>query len=301
MFDIDDFKGVNDKYGHQTGDEVLVKLTKEAKKCIGKGDIIGRYGGEEFIVLLPNVNKEKAMNMAEKIRANVEDAKILGDKRKVTISIGIAMSDYESLNNEEIIERADQALYKAKHEGKNRYIFWEKDYGISSNTNNDLTGVLSGNAAKDYNLASILKELANIVKYRADKNEKIYKFILKIMQVIECETATVFIVKDKKIVNMYSKERSKEGWYVVEKFNFKLIYNTIEEEKGQYLIDWESMDNYNHYGIPDWRSVCITPIICNGEILAILYLSVSVNKKEYTCNDYNLLNCFAEIGIPIFF
>ena len=61
------------------------------------------------------------------------------------------------------------------------------------------------------------------------------------------------------------------------------------------------MDNYNHYGIPDWKSVCITPIICNGEILAVLYLSVSVNKKEFTCNDYNLLNCFAEIGIPIFF
>ena len=143
MFDIDDFKGVNDKYGHQTGDEVLVKLTKEVNKCIGKADIIGRYGGEEFIVLLPNVNKEKAMNMAEKIRINIDDAKILGDKRKVTISIGIAMSAYELLNNEEIIERADQALYKAKHEGKNRSILWEKDYGISTNSNNDLTGVLS--------------------------------------------------------------------------------------------------------------------------------------------------------------
>ena len=301
MFDIDDFKGVNDKYGHQTGDEVLVKLTKEVEKCISKRDIIGRYGGEEFIVLLPNVNKEKAINMAEKIRINVENAKILGDKRKVTISIGIAMSANESLNNQEIIERADQALYKAKNEGKNRYILWEKDYGTSCSINNDLTGVLSGNATKDYNLASILKELANIVKYRGNKEEKMYEFILKIMQVIECETATVFIVKDKKIVNMYSKQRSYDGWCVVEKFNYKLIYTSIEEEKGRYLVDWENMDNYNHYGIPDWRSVCITPIICNGEILALLYLSVSVNKKEFICSDYNLLNCFAEIGIPIFF
>lgn len=301
MFDIDDFKGVNDNYGHQTGDEVLVKLTKEVKKCIGKGDIIGRYGGEEFIVLLPNVNKEKAINMAERIRDNVEDARILGDKRKVTISMGIAMSAYEPLNSEEIIERADQALYKAKHEGKNRCILWKNNYGISSNTNNELTGVLSGNATKDYNLALILKEVANVVKYGCDKEEKKYKFILKIMQVIECETATIFIVKDKKIVNMYSKERSKENWYVVEKFNFKLIYKTIEEEKGSYLVDWESMDNYNHYGIPDWKSICITPIIWNDQILAVLYLSVSVNKKEFTLNDYNLLNCFAEIGVPIFF
>ena len=300
MFDIDDFKGVNDRYGHQTGDEVLVKLTREVKKCTGREDIIGRYGGEEFIILLPNTNKEKALNMAEKIRVNVEDAKILGDKRNITISIGIAISDNESLTSEEIIGRADQALYKAKHEGKNRCILWENDYGICSSTSNELTGVLTGNATKDYNLALILKELANIIKYRGNKEEKIYKFILKIMQVIECETATAFIVKDKKIVNMYSKERTKSGWYVVEKFNFKLIYQAMEEEKGRYLVDWESMDNYNHYGIPDWRSVCITPIMCDGEILAILYLSVSVNKKEFTCNDYNLLNCFAEIGIPIF-
>ena len=301
MFDIDDFKSVNDRYGHQVGDEVLVKLTKEVKKCIGKEDIIGRYGGEEFIVLLPNVNKEKAMNMAEKIRTSVESAKILGDKRKVTISIGISMSAYELLNNEEIIKRADQALYKAKHEGKNRCVLWEKEYGISINSNNDLTGILSGNAAKDYNLALVLKGLADIVKYRDDKEQKIYKFILKIMQVIKCETAAVLIVKDKKIVNKYSKKREEDAWDKVEKFNFKLIDNTIKEERGVYLIDWDSMDNHNQYGIPDWKSVCITPVICNGEILAILYLSVSVNKKEFTCNDFNLLNCFAEIALPIFF
>lgn len=300
MFDIDDFKGVNDKYGHQTGDEVLVKLTTEVNKCIDKGDIIGRYGGEEFILLLPNVNKEKAMNMAEKIRTNVEEAKILGDKRNVTISIGIAMSAHESLNSQEIIERADQALYKAKNEGKNRYVLWKDDYGISNNTNNELTGVLSGNATKDYNLVLIIKEVANIVKYKGNKEDKIYEFILKVMQVIECENATTFILRDKKIINMYSKSRTKEGWCVVEKFNFKLIYETIEKEKGRYLIDWESMDNNNEYGIPDWKSVCITPIICNGEILAVLYLSVSVNNKEFTLNDYNLLNCFAEISVPIF-
>lgn len=300
MFDIDDFKGVNDKYGHQTGDEVLVKLTTEVNKCIGKSDIIGRYGGEEFILLLPNVNREKAISMAEKIRSNVEAAKILGDKRNVTISIGIAMSSSEALNNQEIIERADQALYKAKNEGKNRCVLWEKDYGISTSSNNELTGVVSGNATRDYNLAVILKEVANIVKCKGEKEQKIYQLILKIMQVIEAETATAFIVKENKIVNMFSKSRAKDGWYVVEKFNFKLIYETIEEEKGRYLIDWESMDNYNHYGIPDWKSVCITPVICNGEILAVIYLSVSVNKREFTLNDYNLLNCFSEIGVSIF-
>lgn len=300
MFDIDDFKGINDRYGHQTGDEVLIKLTQKVKESIGKSEVFGRYGGEEFIILCPSTNKEKAINLAEKIRINVEDAKILGDKRNVTISIGIALSAHESLSSEEIIERADQALYKAKNDGKNRYVLWENECGISSNTNNELTGILSGNVTKDYNLALILKEVANIVKYAGYRDEKIYSLILKIMQAIECETATAFIVSDKKIINIYSKSRIKDGWNIVEKFNFKLIYQVIEEGKGVYLIDWDSMENYNHYGIPDWKSICITPVLWNGRVLAVLYLSVSVNKKEFICNDYNLLNCFADISIPIF-
>ncbi len=301
MFDIDDFKGINDTYGHQTGDEVLVRLVKEVKKCIGKDDIIGRYGGEEFIILCPDSNEEKAISKAEKIRINVEDARILGDKRNVTISIGIAMSANESLSNDEMIGRADQALYKAKNEGKNRYVLWEKEGSISSNINNELAGVLSGNMTKDYSFALVLKEVSNLVKYKGDKTEKIYKFISKVMQVIECETATVFDVKDKKIINSYSKLRNEDGWYMTEKFNWNLIYKVIEEEKGTYLIDWETMGNYNQYGMPEWKSICIVPILCDGSILSVLYLSTPVNKKEFGCNEYNLLNCFAEVGTSIFY
>ncbi|OOM73491.1 diguanylate cyclase [Clostridium sp. BL-8] len=300
MFDIDDFKGINDTYGHQTGDEVLVRLVKEVKKCIGKDDIIGRYGGEEFIILCPDINEDEAIRKAENIRLNVEEAKILGDKRNVTISIGIAMSVNELLSSDEMIGRADQALYKAKNEGKNRYVLWEKEESISRNINNELAGVLSGNMAKDYSFALDLKGVANLVKYKGDKIDKIYIFISKVMQVIECEIATVFEVKDKKIINNYSKLRNEDGWYTTEKFNWNLIYKVIEEEKGMYLIDWETMGNYNQYGMPEWKSICIVPIVCNGRILSVVYLSIPVNKKEFGCNEYNLLNCFAEVGTPIF-
>ena len=302
MFDIDDFKGVNDKYGHQVGDEVLIKLTREVKKTISKNDIIGRYGGEEFIVLLPNCDKNKAISVAEKIRTNVDDAKILGEKRKVTISIGIAMSNNERISSDEIVKRADQALYRAKHEGKNRCILWDGESGISSNTNtsNELSGVLTGNATKDYNFMSIIKDVASIVKSRADREQKMYEFVLKIMQIIECESVALFIIKYGKIVNILSKDRSKDGWNISEKFNFKLVYKTIEDKRGTYQVDWDNMGRQDKYGIPDWKSVCITPVICNDEILALIYVSVSVNNKEFTEAELNQLNFFADIGVPIF-
>ncbi|WP_294404448.1 diguanylate cyclase [uncultured Clostridium sp.] len=302
MFDIDDFKGVNDKYGHQVGDEVLIKVTREVQKSISKNDIIGRYGGEEFIVLLPNCDKNKAINVAEKIRTNVDDARILGEKRKVTISIGIAMSNNERISSEEIVKRADQALYRAKHEGKNRCILWDGESGISSNTNtsSELSGVLTGNATKDYNFMSIIKDVASIVKSRADREHKMYEFVLKIMQIIECENVALFIIKNGKIVNILSKDCLKDGWNISEKFNFKLVYKTIEDKKGMYQVDWDNMGKQDKYGIPDWKSVCITPVICKDEILALIYVSVSVNNKEFTEAELNQLNFFADIGIPIF-
>ena len=301
MFDIDDFKGINDKYGHQTGDEALIKLVKEVEKCLGSKDIIGRYGGEEFIILCPSIDREMAFNKAERIRANVEDAKILGDKRAVTISVGIAMCSYESLlSSDDIIERADQALYRAKNEGKNRCILWKKECDVSVNISDELTGVISGTGTKEYKLALMLKDVATIIKNNGKKEDKIYSFLLKIMQVIECEIATVFILKDKKLLNKYSKMKMKDGFYQTEKFNFKLIKKVIEEKKGMYLIDWESTVNYDEYDMPEWKSICMIPIICNGKVVAVLYLSSSVTQKEFNYSDYNLLNCFAEVGTPIF-
>lgn len=303
MFDIDDFKGVNDKYGHQIGDEVLIKLTREVENTIGKNDIIGRYGGEEFIVLVSDADKNKACIMAEKIRSNVEKAKILGDKRKITISIGVAMSNHERMNSEEIVNRADQALYRAKHEGKNRYVLWSEETGLvtATNTNTELSGVLTGNTAKDLNFMSIIKEVSLIVKSKESKEKKMYNFILKIMQIIECENIALFIIKNGMIINILNKDRSKDGWNKNEKFNFQLVYRVIAQMKGIYQIDWNNIKvKKDKFGIPDWKSICITPVICNGVILAIIYASVSVNKKEFTSIELNQLNFFADMGIPIF-
>lgn len=301
MFDIDDFKGVNDKYGHQTGDEVLVKLTKEVKRCITKKDIIGRYGGEEFIVLLPDTDESKALSIAEKIRINVENAKILGEKRPVTISVGIAMNEY-SLNQEEIVQRADEALYKSKYDGKNRCTLWKKKYVVSnSKVNSDeLIGILSGNITKDYNLFSTLKDISGLVKVKDSNENRIYKFMSKIMQIIECDTVTIFIVENENIINTFSKVRAKEGFVIAERFNFDSVYKCISKKKGFCLVDWANIDNHNIHGIPDWKSLCMCPVVYEDNVVAVVYLSISVNNKEFGTADLNLLNCFADVALPIF-
>ena len=302
MFDIDDFKGINDKFGHQIGDEVLIKLTKEVKKCINKNDIIGRYGGEEFIVLIPNVDEEEAFNIAENIRISVDEAKILGEKRSVTISVGIAMGNNYLLTSEELIERADEALYKSKDDGKNRCTLWRKNYKISDNkvTNNEFMNLLSRNITKNNNLFSTIKDISDLVKIKETFENRINKFISKIINAMECEMAAVFMVKNDNIRNTFSKERGKEGFTTSEKFNFISINKCISSKRGVYLVDWNNINNNSIYVVHDWKSICIAPVLYNGQVIAVVYVSVSVSNKEFNEIDLSILNCLIDVAIPIF-
>ncbi len=127
MTDIDHFKKFNDTYGHQTGDLVLSHvagvLLKNLRKNRVRNDIAGRYGGEEFCVLLPDTTKEEALKAAERIRKEVENMVVKskdGKDLKVTISIGVATSEDSNISPEELIKRADAALYNSKETGRNK-------------------------------------------------------------------------------------------------------------------------------------------------------------------------------------
>lgn len=117
FIDVDNFKKINDTYGHKYGDHVLVKLANTLKKEIRDVDIISRWGGEEFIVLLNDTDIDGSRVVAERLRAAVEKQKFQTD---ITISIGVTSSD-GSISIEKIVSLADDALYKAK-EQKNMVI-----------------------------------------------------------------------------------------------------------------------------------------------------------------------------------
>ncbi|MEW6068393.1 MAG: sensor domain-containing diguanylate cyclase [Nitrospirota bacterium] len=120
IIDFDHFKKVNDEYGHLIGDKALRRSARLWKKSIRAGDIVARYGGEEFVVILPETSISDAINVAEKLRADVENMKI--DEIAITISIGIGYFGGEdlALDYKKLIRQADKALYKAKHKGRNR-------------------------------------------------------------------------------------------------------------------------------------------------------------------------------------
>jgi len=122
MIDLDNFKVLNDRYGHLTGDIVLRDTARIIKSSMRNIDFIGRFGGEEFLIIMPEAEKNGSKFAAERIRREVEShmIKAFGETIKVTLSIGIANFPVDADSPAEIIEKADQALYISKKTGKNK-------------------------------------------------------------------------------------------------------------------------------------------------------------------------------------
>lgn len=125
MFDIDHFKKVNDQHGHSVGDEVLRQLVRLVKSLIRQSDLLIRWGGEEFLILLPTTEAQEAGSFAERIRRTVEEESF-GVVENLTISLGVAQL-LENDTTDSVLKRVDNALYQAKGEGRNRVVLYSED------------------------------------------------------------------------------------------------------------------------------------------------------------------------------
>ena len=118
MYDIDDFKKINDTYGHDIGDKVLVEITNEVKSIIRKTDFLFRVGGEEFVIIFDKISLDESYDIAEKIRINISKMQII-ENEKITISMGITQAIAND-NPQSIYERVDKLMYQSKRNNKNQ-------------------------------------------------------------------------------------------------------------------------------------------------------------------------------------
>ncbi len=121
MIDIDHFKRINDEYGHHAGDQVLIEISQIMTDCLRKSDTLARWGGEEFIIILPETTKENALQVASRILNTVSTRQFSSFPGQVTVSIGLAGMPDPNINaSEKLIAASDHALYEAKNKGRNR-------------------------------------------------------------------------------------------------------------------------------------------------------------------------------------
>ncbi|RMD92858.1 MAG: GGDEF domain-containing protein [Calditrichaeota bacterium] len=136
MADIDHFKSLNDTYGHFYGDEILKTVASILETNLRKADILARFGGEEFVIILPEIDKSHGYTVAEKLRQAIESHPFEKgspqNDNRITISLGLAAYPQDALMGEELLEIADKALYLAKSKGRNRVATYHKKNGLSA-------------------------------------------------------------------------------------------------------------------------------------------------------------------------
>lgn len=123
MIDIDHFKRINDSYGHTVGDQVLFQLANILQDNVRSPDTVGRYGGEEFLVVLPNTGLKEAGEQAARLCKRIRETDInIGELIRMTVSIGVAEYNHGQENWQKFLSRADMALYEAKNSGRDRWM-----------------------------------------------------------------------------------------------------------------------------------------------------------------------------------
>ena len=132
MINVDTFKQVNDTHGHAAGDEVLAELAQRMTHYTRNFDTVARFGGEEFVVVMPDITPELAMLVAERLRLRIAETQFrlkAGIALPITISVGVALSRHQADRSEDLLSRADRALYAAKRQGRNRVVLASDDAG----------------------------------------------------------------------------------------------------------------------------------------------------------------------------
>jgi diguanylate cyclase (GGDEF)-like protein len=307
MGDIDKFKNVNDRFGHQKGDEVLQSVSSIIMNSVRKGDICGRYGGEEIIILLPGTDAEGALNVAEKIREKVQNSKLLGLNNPLTISLGISSYPEHGTWAKDLIDKADQALYSIKESGRNGSRIYEPNMSKNMNRIDRLAGIISGDLVEDQRKVETMLEILELQRdITLTVEEKLFNFLGRVIEISEAETGILFYigeegkglmgVRDKLIRKKLESSEIKESYY-----NEEIVERCIEKGIGEYQIDWSGYPEIDAVtGMPDWQSVIAVPMTDKGVLKAVLYLSVPIKDREFDANIYNYVKTLSDIMVPVF-
>lgn len=296
MADIDHFKNVNDIYGHQKGDEVLREIGRILRTNLRKGDLVGRYGGEEFILVLPDTGDIDAYKVCEKIRRCIETTVLLNDHSPLTMSFGAASHPAHGMVEEELIEKADQALYESKHMGRNRTTVWTPNIGVSKQRFDKLAGILEGNISADSRKVQSMVDIMSLINRPIGRDAKIYEILSLLVDICEAQDATLVRMEDGVIRERFTRSVGIDGLERHAVIPEDLILDTAERGYGTYLVDWANpCQDMAHAGAPDWLSYIAIPLLNEGAVSGVLILSVPISRHEFDFNGFNYVNTLSGV------
>lgn len=299
MADIDHFKTVNDTFGHRKGDEVLFRIGEIMKGAVRHGDYVGRYGGEEFIVILPKTSSMDAYAVSEKIRQRVKSANLIGEDHPLTISLGLATFPSMGQTDNELIERADQALYESKNLGRDRTTLYDNKIGSGNKRYDKLAGILSGNVSNDARVIKAMIDLVDLISENRSPQEKIETALGTILDITEGQEAAL-VIGNRSDWKIYERRRGVEALFETTMLSESLINDFFKNEQDDYFIYWDDISEIDRVtGMPNWKSYIVSPLVKNGVELGMIVVRVLIKEKEFEFKHYNFVKHLTSVVASI--
>ena len=295
LYDLDHFKNINDTYGHHTGDIVLKNITNIVFKNLEHEQKIGRYGGEEFIIILPDYDENQTLELAEKIRKKIEKLIFKDINTPITISLGIASYPVHASDINSLVLKADQALYSAKNEGRNRSRIWSSDY-MNNSKNSDIVGVFVTDETKYAENISLLLEMTEIAKTNLKKSDLISAYAHKLLKIFNAENIAIIYLKENKNTNRKDFKIKYKIGFENYNINENIAFYVTLTATGIYQIDWDNIAGKNIItNLPEWNSVMVSPLINTQNVFGLVYITIQEKKHIFTLDDFKFFDCLVNI------
>ncbi len=299
MCDIDKFKMVNDRYGHRRGDEILKQIGNQLRLSLRETDLVGRYGGEEFIIILPNTGDDEAYIVSEKIRKSIESGISINEDEPITLSLGVSTYPDHGLNEEELIEKADQALYHSKNSGRNQTTLWNAFIGEEKSRFDKLAGILTGNISNDTRNIQAMVDILDLLRSGSPKEDKVYSVLTTLIDITQATKGAILEIENRDIKHVYAREKGYDDWQPFE-LDLELIETYMDKDSGDYFINWNKVAEISSLGgKPNWKSMIVMPLRDVDQTKGMILLSVPISIKEFDFSAYNFVDSVSGVVMKI--
>jgi len=281
MLDADRFKEVNDERGRMIGDAALRELAELIVEAVRQDDLCFRYGGDELAVILPETDAEGAATVGEKLRAAV-DGHRFGEGVRLTASLGAASCPAHASSGSELLRKADQALYLAKQEGRNRLEAWTPDLGPVSPRQDRLAGIVTGNPSRDYNNVALLVETFDAISRTHDVHEVLTLAVDKAIEASDAERGAIMLADGKGALStIVARGRNRATLELKERFSRSIPERVLRSGEPVYVVTSDSpaqtSESMRELGL---RTVLCAPLVTDSGRIGCLYVDARKGEQE---------------------
>ena len=304
ILDLDHFKRVNDTYGHGVGDEVLKRVAQRIRRSIRRDDYAARWGGEEFLILLPDSNIDGTRVVAEKVSAAIKGQPIGEASLKVTTSIGLACFPDHGDNPATLLKRADQALYAAKAAGRDQVVVFTADLDRSGQRTAPFEGLLDGNPANTQRNIKAIFDTIDLLRSERTSLEILERTLDNVCDLTRARRALLIVERDdgKLAVTCARGQggRSLEGGAL--DFSRSTAQLAIAEQRALCLLDADqnsvlTTSSIDRLGL---NTVMCVPLRVGQRTIGVLYADDTVANREFGEQDLAHLEVIShQLGLTL--